>query len=133
MSGQSQPLSAVGAITLFVDDPSRSKDWYERVFDRSAVYEDASSAVIRFGDMLVNLLARSAADELIAPAAVAASGSAAAFQFTIWVADVDVVATALKGRGVVLVNGPIDRAWGQRTICFADPDGHVWEIAQTIE
>ena len=133
MSDEAQPLSAVGAITVFVDDPTRSKEWYERVFARSAVYEDDASVVFRFGDMMVNLLARSAADELIAPAPVAASGSAASFQFTIWVDDVDATATALQRRGVALLNGPIDRSWGQRTICFADPDGHVWEIAQTIE
>jgi catechol 2,3-dioxygenase-like lactoylglutathione lyase family enzyme len=31
---------------------------------------------------------------------------------------------------VELLNGPIDREWGVRTAAFADPDGHVWEVAQ---
>jgi uncharacterized glyoxalase superfamily protein PhnB len=34
---------------------------------------------------------------------------------------------------VELINGPIDRPWGMRTACFADPDGHVWEIAQQLQ
>jgi lactoylglutathione lyase len=38
----------------------------------------------------------------------------------------------LSGRGVELINGPLDRPWGQRTACFADPDGHLWEVAQSI-
>jgi uncharacterized glyoxalase superfamily protein PhnB len=38
----------------------------------------------------------------------------------------------LRGRGVEFLNGPQDRPWGQRTAAFADPDGHVWEIAQEL-
>jgi len=33
---------------------------------------------------------------------------------------------------VSLLSGPSDRAWGMRTVTFADPSGHVWEIAQPI-
>ena len=32
--------------------------------------------------------------------------------------------------GNTLINGPIDRPWGIRTACFADPAGHIWEIAK---
>ena len=32
-----------------------------------------------------------------------------------------------------LVNGPIDSPWGLRTAAFADPDGHVWEVAAPIK
>lgn len=35
-------------------------------------------------------------------------------------------------RGVELLNGPMDREWGVRTACFADPAGNVWEIAQVL-
>src|SRR5206468_12511116 len=31
-----------------------------------------------------------------------------------------------------LLNGPIDRPWGMRTAAFADPDGHIWEVAAKI-
>ena len=31
-----------------------------------------------------------------------------------------------------LVDGPMDRPWGIRTAAFADPGGHIWEIAQTL-
>lgn len=29
-------------------------------------------------------------------------------------------------------NGPMNRPWGIRTAAFADPSGHVWEIAQEL-
>ena len=39
----------------------------------------------------------------------------------------------LKSVGAVaLLNGPVDRPWGLRTACFADPGGHLWELAQEL-
>ena len=51
-------------------------------------------------------------------------------QFTIDVDDVDAMCDQLTAHGVALINGPMDRPWGIRTACFADPAGHIWEIAK---
>lgn len=125
-------LRSVGAITLFVDDVARSKSWYQTVFDLSIVYEDDDSAVIKFDNMVINLLTIGAAPDLIAPSMVAHRDAGARFQLTIWVDDADAVCADLRQHGVALINGPTNRAWGQRTACFADPDGHIWEIAQSL-
>ena len=37
-----------------------------------------------------------------------------------------------QDKGVVLLNGPMDRPWGIRTASFCDPDGHIWEIAAQL-
>lgn len=124
--------NSVGAITLFVDDPPRSQAFYANVFDLEPIYEDDDAVAFRFENLVVNLLAVRAAPELVSPAPVAASHSGARFQLTIWVDDADRVAGELAARGVALLNGPLDRPWGVRTAAFADPDGHVWEIAQEI-
>jgi len=63
---------------------------------------------------------------------VAPSSAGARALLTIRVTDVDAVCSALREVGVDLLNGPIDRPWGRRTAAFADPSGHVWEIAQPI-
>lgn len=128
----SNPLDRVGAITLFVDDSKRSKDWYKTVFEAPIAYEDEVSSVVEMENLLINLLQRSEASELIGPGTVAAGGTGSAMQFTIWVEDADAMCQALADKGVELLNGPMDRPWGQRTACFSDPDGHIWEIAQTI-
>ena len=125
-------LQSVGAITLFVDDPARSKAFYEQALGLTAIFEDESSVAFKFENTIVNLLARPAARELIEPATVAAPGAGSSFQLTIWVDDADAACTELVSRGVSLVNGPIDREWGMRTACFADPDGHIWEVAQEL-
>jgi uncharacterized glyoxalase superfamily protein PhnB len=51
---------------------------------------------------------------------------------TIEVNDADAVCAQLEQRGVQLINGPIDRPWGRRTAAFADPAGHLWEVAQVL-
>jgi uncharacterized glyoxalase superfamily protein PhnB len=86
--------------------------------------------VFGFGETLVNLLQTSAADELVAPAPVAAPGSGVRAQLTLGVDDVDAMCAELTARGAELLNGPIDRPWGIRTASFRDPGGHIWEIAQ---
>ena len=121
----------VGAITLFVEDPVRAKSFYERAFDASTVFEDADSAAVAFDNLIVNLLRASQADELIEPAPVAEPGGSR-LMLTVWVDDADATAAELRRRGVDLLNGPVDRPWGMRTAAFADPDGHVWEIAEQL-
>ncbi|AHY51526.1 VOC family protein [Bradyrhizobium japonicum] len=125
--------SEVEVITLFVDDIASSKAFYARVFTSETVWEDAVSSVLRFGGLLVNLLDASQAPPLVEPLRVAQSAAGARALLTIRVVDVDQVCSALREIGVDLLNGPIDRPWGRRTASFADPSGHVWEIAQLIE
>jgi uncharacterized glyoxalase superfamily protein PhnB len=55
------------------------------------------------------------------------------FQLTLDVDDVDLTCDDLAKKGVVLLNGPMDRPWGVRTASFMDPAGHIWEIARRIE
>lgn len=118
------------AITLFAEDLAATKRFYQEVFGLPVHYEDAVSAVFDFGNTLVNLLARTEADDLISPAPVAPPESGARLQLTIQVADVDATCAELTRRGVTLLNGPLDRPWGVRTATFRDPAGHIWEIAK---
>ena len=118
------------ATTLFVSDKDVSKSFYERVFEKQPVFEDANSVVFKFGEVMINLLLDSEAPGLIGPAAVASQSSGSRFQFTIQVDDVDAQAERLANLGIALVNGPLDRPWGIRTLLFADPDGHLWEFAK---
>ncbi len=126
----SASLQSVGVITLYVGDPQRSKAFYTSVFGVPAIFEDGNSAVVKFENLLVNLLQAREAPGLIAPAEVADSGSR--FLLTVWVDDADATCAELAERGVELLNGPVDREWGVRTAAFVDPDGHAWEVAQQL-
>ena len=113
----------IAAITLFVEDLAAARQFYGQVFGLPVVYEDPVSAVFKFGNTLVNLLNVTEAPELVQPAQVASREAGARFVFTINVDDVDAMCAQLTGRGVKLLNGPMDRPWGVRTASFADPGG----------
>jgi len=46
--------------------------------------------------------------------------------------DVDAEADRLRGLGVELLTGPVDRPWQERTLHIADPDGNAIEYAQKL-
>jgi len=121
--------TAVFAITLFQEDLAAAKDFYGRAFGGSVVFEDANSAVFRFGDTMVNLLDVAAAPELVEPAAIGAPAAGSRLVLTVQVDDVDAHCERLQAAGITLLNGPMDRPWGPRTASFRDPGGHIWEIA----
>lgn len=130
-SGQiSSWARSIDAITLFVEDLPATKQFYQAVFGLPVVFEDADSAVFKFGNSLINMLKVSAAKELIEPAKVASHDQGSRFVFTIGVDDVDAMCVELKARGVELLNGPMNRPWGIRTASFMDPAGYIWEIAK---
>jgi len=122
--------SGISAITLFVEDLGVTKQFYAEVFGLPIHFEDDASVVFDFGNTLINLLMTAEARELIQPGNVAPGEAGSRMQFTIDVDDVDAMCAQLVARGVTLINGPIDRPWGIRTACFADPAGHIWEIAK---
>jgi uncharacterized glyoxalase superfamily protein PhnB len=89
--------------------------------------------------MMVNLLDVSAVPELIAPAPVARADAGSRCVLAVLVDDVDDVddgdaaCSELERRGVMLLNGPTDRACGVRTASFTDPAGHIWELARDLD
>lgn len=125
-------LDAIEVITLFVEDIGEARSFYQTVFAPEIVYQDEVSAVLKFAGIMVNLLQSTQAPELVAPSAVAKPQSGSRVLLTIKVDNADTVCAELRRRGVTLLNGPIDRPWGRRTAAFADPSGHVWEIAEEL-
>ncbi|MYW70084.1 VOC family protein [Streptomyces sp. SID8379] len=125
-------LSKLEVITLFAEDLAATKAFYTDVFGLEVVYENEDSAVIKFDNLMLNVLTVANAPELVTPTAVAGADTGPRALFTLEVADANAVCAELERHGVALLNGPIDRPWGRRTAAFADPAGHVWEIAEVL-
>jgi catechol 2,3-dioxygenase-like lactoylglutathione lyase family enzyme len=115
------------AITLFVDNLESSIDFYGNKLGLDLVFQDESSVLYKCGNTYINLLIKSAV-ELAAPEPVGSNNGVTAV-YTLPFMDVDNAAAELVEAGVKLLNGPIDRPWGVRTVSFQDPSGHTWEIA----
>jgi lactoylglutathione lyase len=121
------------AITVFAEDIDASKTFYRDVFEAPLVFEDDVSAVFRFGGTMLNLLAAPQAPTLIEPAVPGGPDAGQRHLYTLQVDDVDAKAAELQQKGVTLLNGPQDRAWGIRTAAFADPTGTIWELSAPLE
>lgn len=124
--------NSMSVITLFAEDLARTKSFYQEVFGLQLLFESENQAVFKFANLVVNLTDAADPLELIAPAAVASPDAGTRSQLVIQVDDVDAACTELTRHGVTLLNGPQDRPWGVRTASFADPAGHIWEVAQDL-
>jgi catechol 2,3-dioxygenase-like lactoylglutathione lyase family enzyme len=131
-AGSISDMKSLECITLFVEDLATSKKFYREIFDLKIVQEDPVSAVFTLENVMINLLKTSEAPGLIVPAKVADRSAGQRLMFTVRVPNVDEVCGKLMTLGVQLLNGPQDRPWGRRTAAFADPAGHVWELAHEI-
>jgi catechol 2,3-dioxygenase-like lactoylglutathione lyase family enzyme len=120
----------IGAMTLFVPDLGQAREFYQTAFGLDAQPLGDDTVMLRFKDMAVFLRKAAAAQEPLPEILGEARNGAG--QFAIIVDDVDAVCSELAELEVKLISGPADRPWGMRTVTFADPGGHIWEIAQEI-
>jgi catechol 2,3-dioxygenase-like lactoylglutathione lyase family enzyme len=120
----------IGAMTLYVPDLARGKAFYQDAFGLEGREVGGDSVMFRFKDTYVFLRESTQAGE--PPGEIRDEALNGAGQFAIIVEDVDAVSAELTEHGVELLSGPADRPWGMRTVTFADPAGHFWEIAQEI-
>ena len=118
------------AMTLFSEDLPAAIAFYTHLLNTGPHWGDAVSSVFRAGPTMINLLQTAAVPELIDPAPMAPPGVRAVYTLT--VANVDAEAARLTAAGLTLLNGPINRPWGIRSLCLQDPAGHVWELAQPL-
>ena len=117
------------AFTLIIKDLAETKEFYGAKLGLEQVYGDENSVLYRFGKSFLNLLVESQGPELIEPAKLGDLAAGVTAVYTVSHPDVDVVASQLEAAGVKLLNGPMDRPWGVRTLSFQDPSGHVFEVA----
>lgn len=122
------------ATVLFVRDLDRGMAFYRDTLGLEVQGRDADSVAFRMENVYFQLLSVSAAADLLGEDATALKlDGGPRVLLAAGVEDVDAAYEALKARGVTFLRPPTDQFWGLRTAHFADPDGHLWEINQSIE
>ena len=122
------------ATVLFVQDLARCLTFYRDTLGLQVQQSDPDSVSFHMENVYFLLLDVSAAARLISeeanelmieggPRMLLAAG----------VEDVDAAYEALKAKGVTFLRPPTNQPWGLRTAHFADPEGNIWEINQSIE
>jgi lactoylglutathione lyase len=123
-------MNRVGYVILFVADLERSTAFYRDVLGlpfklQGDGYVEFATEGSRFG-----LFDRNRLGELTGQDAEAPGRPGGEVVFL--VGDVDAEAERLRGAGARVLKGPLDRAWGHRTLHVEDPDGFVVELAEEI-
>jgi lactoylglutathione lyase len=123
-------MNQVGYVILFVADLERSLAFYRDVIGlpfklEGDGYLEFATQGTRFG-----LYDRNRLEELTGQGSEAPARPGGEVVFL--VGDVDAEAERLKAAGVAILKGPVDRAWGHRTVHVEDPDGFVVELAEEI-
>ena len=123
-------LKRVDYVILYVEDLGRSIGFYRDVIGLPFKFEDNGYAEFATEGTKFSLFERSGLPGLLGrPATPGGPGGEVAFL----VEDVDAEASRLRAAGAEILSGPVDRAWGQRTLHLADPDGFVVELAQELD
>jgi lactoylglutathione lyase len=123
-------MNRLGYVILFVEDLERSVGFYRDVIGlpfklRGDGYVEFTTQGARFG-----LYDRNRLGELTGQGTDAPRHPGGEVVFL--VEDVDAEAMRLRGAGATILKGPVDRAWGHRTLHVEDPDGFVVELAGEI-
>jgi lactoylglutathione lyase len=123
-------MDRLGYVILFVADLERSVAFYRDVIGvpfrlEGDGYVEFATQGARFG-----LYDRNRLGELTGqgPERPDRAGGEVVFL----VGDVDAEAARLRAAGAAILSGPVDRAWGHRTLHVLDPDGFVVELAEEI-
>ena len=116
-------------MILYVEDLAASMAWYRDSVGLTVSVEGDGYVEFATEGTKFGLFERSALPRLIGKDAAAADPSC---EVAFLINDVDAQADRLREAGVQILNGPVDRAWGHRTIHIADADGHLVEFAQEI-
>jgi len=127
-------IHKVEAIVLFVQDLARCSTFYRDTFKLPYQGSDADSAtfLLEKGLYLILLSPAGAADLLGTQVNEFSIVGGTRGLLAAGVVDVDAAYQELKARGVTFVRPPTDQPWGLRTAHFADPEGNLWEINQSI-
>jgi len=125
-------FNGIGAVILFVEDLARAKTFYHEVLGLDVQFEDADSIGFTVEGMAFIVLQVDRASEQLQGEPTATPRSGATAFMTTFTEDADRLHADLLERGVEFFQAPTDQPWGMRTAYFKDPDGHVWEIAQSV-
>lgn len=120
----------VSLITLGVDDLARSRAFYERLGFKASSIGGDEVVFFQVGALALALFPR---ESLACDAKVPAEGAgfrAIALAHNVRERDqVESVIAEAEAAGGRVVKPAEDAPWGGRSGYFADPDGHLWEVA----
>jgi predicted lactoylglutathione lyase len=117
-------------VTLAVADLARATAFYEALGWQRGMRQAEGVSFFQAGGVIVSLYPRAnlAADSGVAPSGSGFGGIVLAYD-TRDKAEVDSVLAEAAHAGGRITRPAADACWGGYSGCFADLDGHLWEVA----
>lgn len=115
---------------LVVNDISRSKNFYRRILGLKVIFDFhgrvtlTSGIVLQSYELWKDLIHRSDNEIVL-------ENYASELYFE--TDDIDELICTLDKANVTLVHPLKEQTWGQRTVRFYDPDGHIIEVGETLK
>lgn len=117
-------------VTLGVADVARAKAFYAALGFKASGFENPHVAFFEAGGVALGLFGREAlADDAGVSAAGSGFRSISLAHNTRTEAEVDAVLAHAVACGATLIKPAEKVFWGGYSGYFADPDGHLWEVA----
>jgi len=127
-------IHRIDATVLFVRDLARCTTFYRDTLGLQVTNSDPNSLTFQMENQYLLLLEVSAAADLIRSEVNALSiEGGPRVLLAAGVEDVDAAYESLVAKGVTFLRPPTNQPWGLRTAHFADPEGNLWEINQSLE
>jgi catechol 2,3-dioxygenase-like lactoylglutathione lyase family enzyme len=120
----------ISLVTLGVADMRRARQFYERGLGWKAGFATDDVVFFETGGPIIGLFGRRelAADAQIEDDDATFSGIALAHNVRSR-SEVDAVLAEAKKAGATILKDAEETPWGGYSGYFADPDGHLWEVA----
>lgn len=117
-------------VTLGVADVARSRAFYESLGWRPAAFDSADVAFFDMNGVILSLFGRKAlADDAKVPDDGTGFRASALAINLASEAEVDAALAEIAAKGGRIVKAAQKVFWGGYAGYFADPDGHLWEVA----
>ncbi len=124
----------IAATVVFVKDMAKCKTFYRDTLGLQVTEHDPEHVAVQMDNVYFLLLEVGAAAHMISEQELDLSiEGGPRVLLAASVEDVDAAYEALSAKGVTFLRPPTDQPWGLRTAHFADPEGTLWEINQSIE
>ena len=116
-------------ITLGINNLEKSKDFYSGVLGWKPFQDTGGIVMYALNGIILSLYSQ---HDLMEDARAKSDGRGSRFtlaQCLNTTEEVDALFAELKKKGVTIIKEPQKVFWGGYGGYFADPDGHLWEIA----
>ena len=124
---------SLGYVVVFAHDFDSTLAFYKEKLGLPIRFQDTGYAELAVEGAKLALLSASRIAEQVGPGHAGRPGAGVHDgHITLMVEDVDRLYQGLKAKGVNFFSAPQERAWGQRTVYLADPEGHLIELATNL-